>query len=143
MVDTQVPPDTRSSYAQGKALQALASSTSGATVASRKNKTPLDITTVRRSARTNKYDGFKVCQVNDNMQTKSRVKPQVMPCIKIASTAADPVSDVAAPPPPTSIEEIQSLGARCGVPPEEITEDKLLDGQQSVAPPSPSHLGDE
>ncbi|XP_073355017.1 uncharacterized protein [Aegilops tauschii subsp. strangulata] len=63
---------------------------------------------LRRSTRSNKYDGFKVNQANDIKQTRSRVRSRVMPSVQAISMAAAPTQVASVPcPPPTSIEEIQ------------------------------------
>ena len=86
---------------------------------------------LHRSARTNKYDGFKVNQISDNRQSRSRVRARVVPTLRAVSMAAVPTSSAAtACPAPTSVEEIQQEGVRCGIPPEDLSAEKLLDGQQ-------------
>ena len=92
---------------------------------------PLDTTAVRRSTRSNKYDGFKVNHVSDTKQTRSRVKARVVPSVSAISMAAAPAEVVTGScPPPTSIEEIQQVGDRCGIAPEDLSAEKLLDGEQ-------------
>jgi hypothetical protein len=49
-----------------------------------KGEIPLVTTQVRRSARTNKYDGFKVHLISDTKIAKSKVKARVIPAIKEA-----------------------------------------------------------
>ena len=46
------------------------------------------------------------------------------------STAAAPSQASSTSPPPTLIEEIQLVGSRCGIAPEDLSVEKLLDGQQ-------------
>ena len=77
---------------------------------------PLDTTTVRRSTRSTKYDGFKINHVSDIKRSKSRVKPRETSFVTAISLAAAPVQVMTdASPPPTSIEDIQQMGSRCGI----------------------------
>ena len=81
----------------------------------------VDTVHLRRSARSNKYGGFRVPPVTDKRATTSNVKPRkepFLPGLTISSTPSvgrhDKVSD--AIPPPTSIHAIQSIGTNmCGV----------------------------
>ena len=130
-VCTEPAPAVRMGH--GSALQMIASSSLFATRASSCTRVPLDTTAVRRSTRSNKYDGFKVNQISDNRQPKSRVKARVVPTLRAVSMAAAPTSLAAtACPAPTSVEEIQQVGARCGIPPEDLSAEKLLDDQSSA-----------
>ena len=57
----------------------------------------------------------------------------VVPAVRAVSMAAAPTSSAAtACTPPTSVEEIQQVGARCGIPPEDLSAEKLLDDQSSA-----------
>ena len=88
-------------------------------------KEPAHVDTVllHRSARSNKYDGFRVPSITNKRATTSKVKPRrdpSLPGLSIGGTPSagrhDKVSD--AVPPPTSIHAIQSIGTNmCGVHP--------------------------
>ena len=57
-----------------------------------------------------------------------------MPFVQAISMAAAPTQVASIPcPPPTSIEEIQQVGDRCGIALEDLSVEKLLDGQQMVS----------
>ena len=57
-----------------------------------------------------------------------------MPSIQAISMVAAPTQVASVPcPPPTSIEEIQQVGGRCGIAPEDLSMEKLLDGQQMAS----------
>jgi hypothetical protein len=47
-----------------------------------RGETPLVTSQVRRSARSNKYDGFKVHLIFDTKLAKSKVKARVVPAVK-------------------------------------------------------------
>ena len=123
---------TTSLLAQGTALQVIASSSQYAAPQSRNALVPLDTTAVRRSTRSNKYDGFKVNQITDSKRSKSRVKPRGTPFISAVSLAVAPVQvAVDACPPPTSVEELQQMCNRCGIAPDALSSEKLLGRQRS------------
>ena len=96
----------------------------------------VDTVLLRRSARANKYDGFRVPPMSDRRIPVSKVKPRKDPHIAGLSTAGsssarnnEKVSDTV--PPPTSIHAIQSIGTNmCGVHPSQLSEDKLLATQE-------------
>ena len=95
-----------------------------------KNKAPLSVTSVCRSARSNKYDGFKVPPLTDSRTKISKVKPRVIPnavsAVVISEITDDQPEDGELPPPMT-IEQIQHIAVQqCAVPPEEVTEDLLM-----------------
>ena len=97
-----------------------------------KNKAPISVMQVRRSNRSNKYDGFKVPLISDSKAKTSKVKPRVIPnmasAVVITELSDDHDAEV---PPPLSIHEIQQIGAtRCAIPPEELTEEVLLADQE-------------
>ena len=96
-----------------------------------------DTATLRRSTRNNKYDGFRVTLTSDSRQTKSRVKPGVIPSA-LEATEDTPVDSTAAAvpgvdeddsiPPPTPIPTMQAIGVNlCAVPVEELTTSVLSD----------------
>ena len=98
---------------------------------------PIDTATLRRSTRNNKYDGFRVNLASDTRQTKSRVKPRVIPSaleatedtpVDSTAAAAPGVDDDAPIPPPTPIPTMQPIGVNlCAVPVEELTTSVLSD----------------
>ena len=95
-----------------------------------KNKAPLSVTSVRRSARSNKYDGFKVPPLTDSRTKISKVKPRVIPnavSAVVISEITDEQPEDGELPPPMTIEQIQHIAIQqCVVPPEEVTEDLLM-----------------
>ena len=93
----------------------------------------VDTVMLRRSAHTNKYDGFKVPPVSDRKLVLSKVKPRKDPVVQCSSTATMPcVSDKkdkvhSEIPPPTPISTIQSIGTNmCGLRPNQLSKQKLL-----------------
>ena len=81
---------------------------------------------LRRSARINKYDGFKVPPISDTKIRASKVKPRVIPSVAAAVTITE-VADDAALPPPTPIPVIQHVGhVMCRIPAAELAEEELL-----------------
>ena len=117
---------------QETALQVIASTSLYNAPQSRNVLVPLDTTTVRRSTRSNKYDGFKINHVSDTKRSKSRVKPRETSFITAVSLAAAPVqvrSDAC--PPPMTIEDLQQMGSRCGIAQDVLSPEKLLDDQRS------------
>lgn len=84
---------------------------------------PISTAEVRRSNRSNKYNGFKINQVTDARPTISRVKPRLVPSIGSSSSAQETHSDNA---PPTPVHVLQEIGInRCAVPAAELTEEIL------------------
>ena len=73
------------------ALQVIASSSLFNAPQPRNVLVPLDTTAVRRSTRSNKYDGFKINHASDTKRSKSRVKPRETPFVTAVSLAAAPV----------------------------------------------------
>ena len=117
---------------QGSALQVIASTSLYNASQSRNVLVPLDTTTVRRSTRSTKYDGFKINHVSDIKRSKSRVKPRETSFITAVSLAAAPVQVRAdACPPPMTIEDLQHKGSRCGIAQDVLSPEKLLDDQRS------------
>lgn len=88
---------------------------------------PVDTSTLRRSNRNNKYDGFKVPQPSDAHRTKSKVKPRIIPSAAVgASMPSSGDDDDAAAPPPTSIPTMQAIGMNlCAIPAEELSTSAL------------------
>jgi hypothetical protein len=79
---------------------------------------------VRRSPRTNKYDGFKPRNDSDTKTVKSKVKPRKDPSKQkaTADTPAAPSNSAVTP-----IPVLQSIGINlCGIPPTEVSSQKLL-----------------
>ena len=97
---------------------------------------PVDTATLRRSNRTNKYDGFQVSATSAPRLVTSKVTPRVvraaLPSSEEANSAATtptvPNTDDALPdvPPPTPIATLQAIGTDlCAVPAEELTASAL------------------
>ena len=88
---------------------------------------------LHRSARTNKYDGFKVHQVSDGKAKTSKVKPRVTP----SALTIREVEDAEQIPPPTPIRLIQQIGTvLCAIPSEELTDEALMASQEEEPPAS-------
>ena len=84
---------------------------------------PISTAEVRRSSRSNKYNGFKINQVTDTRPTISRVKPRLVPSIGSSSTAQETISEEV---PPTPVHVLQEIGInRCAVPAAELSDDLL------------------
>ena len=119
----QQPPPTVSDFA------------GSSTILTRKGKSVVpecDIA-LRRSARTNKYDGFKLHQVSDSKAKTSKVKPRVTP----SALTIREVYDVEHIPPPTPIRMIQQIGTvLCVIPTEELTDEALMASQEEEPPAS-------
>lgn len=93
---------------------------------------PISTTEVRRSTRSNKYNGFRVTQPSDTRTASSKVKPRITPSAGSSSNTEDRVSDEI--PPPTPIPVLQAIGVnRCVVPAEELSEEALLAAPVVVA----------
>ena len=93
---------------------------------------PISTTEVRRSSRSNKFNGFKSQQVTDARPVISRVKPRLITSIGSSSSAADAHEAIL---PPTPVPVLQDIGInRCAIPAEELTEEALLAVSSSVAP---------
>jgi hypothetical protein len=96
---------------------------------------PICTTQVRRSTRCNKYDGFKPKNFSDSKAIKSKVKPRKIPAAITLVPSDD--DDTAAPllldngvnvPDFTPIPVLHAIGVNlCGVPPEEISPQKLME----------------
>jgi hypothetical protein len=91
---------------------------------------------VRRSTRSNKYDGFKQNNNPDVKPLKSKVKPRKIPRVKekILIKGKDSAATSAVLP-DTPIQVMQSIAVNlCGVPAEEISPQKLLSTLQEEDP---------
>ena len=102
-----------------------------------KAKTPLIVSQVRGSSRSNKYDGFKVSLTTDSKAKVSKVKPRVIPnatsIVDITEHSDEQATEV---PPPMSVSEIPQIGShQCAIPLEELLEEVLLADQEG----GPSH----
>lgn len=96
---------------------------------------PESTITLRRSARSNKYDGFKVPPLSDTKLKTSKVKPRVIPSATSANIDSA-LSEAPEIPPPTAIPVIQHIGTvMCGIPAEELT-DEHLQASSDDGPPS-------
>lgn len=101
-----------------------------------------DTTQLRRNTRSTKYDGFRVPQVTDVKQPKSKVKPRVVPALSVKSKATNPHTEdqktedsttIPELPPPTPIQTIQCIGTKlCGIPATDLSPRKLLASLQSA-----------
>ena len=90
----------------------------------------VDTVLLHRSARTNKYDGFRVPPVSDKRAATSKVKPRKHPFVPCSSSACGPKKVSHVIPPPTSILAIQSIGTNmCGLHPSQLSKRKLLSSQ--------------
>ena len=93
----------------------------------------VDTVMLRRSARSNKCDGFKVPPMSDKKLVMSKVKPRKVPDVQCSSSATLPcasdkkVKVNSVIPPPTPISTIQSIGTNmCGLHPNQLSKQKLL-----------------
>ena len=137
--------DTPCSKDSGSSMQALSDSTSSDSTSlladqTRKDKKKkpiaIDESTLRRSTRSNKYDGFKAPSMADGRSTRSKVKARQVPEAPNHSSTTSSAS--ASAPPPTPVHVLQLIGTvRCGVPAAELSEDILMADQES-APSSSS-----
>jgi hypothetical protein len=96
---------------------------------------PLICTTqVRRSARCNKYDGFKPKNLSEARAAKSKVKPRKNPLLPVSITEEEETAKEnslalvnSSPADATPIPVLQSIGVNlCGVPHEELSPKMLL-----------------
>ena len=105
-----------------------ADSAASVTTHSSQSFSPLVSTQVRRSSRSNKYDGFKVPSILDVKAKKSRVKKITVPSVidqkmdKVANLQIQEAGKgTSSTFPPTPIPVLQNIGIqRCGVPPEAL-----------------------
>jgi hypothetical protein len=85
---------------------------------------------VRRSPRTNKYDGFKPKNDSDTKTVKSKVKPRKNPTIQRATADASATTSTTVPA-DTPIHVLQAVGINlCGIPPDKVSPKKLLSSLQ-------------
>lgn len=92
----------------------------------------IDQTTLRRSTRANKYDGFKAPTMAEGKIKQSKVKPRHIPVAphqsNTTSAAQEPV------PPPMPISTLQHIGSvRYGIPPEDLSTDKLMAEKETAS----------
>jgi hypothetical protein len=96
---------------------------------------PLIYTTqVRRSARCNKYDGFKPKNLSEAKAAKSKVKPRKNPLLTVSVLEEEEIAKEntlalvnSSSTDATPIPVLQSIGINlCAVPPEELSPKKLL-----------------
>ena len=97
-----------------------------------------DVPMLQHSARANKYDGYKSPSVAETRVSKSKVKARVVP---EASNAPNTTSaHQLAVPPPTPVAVLQAVGTtRCGIPPEDLSTDKLMADQEGSSSSSAFH----
>lgn len=96
----------------------------------KKKPVVVDESTLRRSTRSNKYDGFKAPSMADGRSTKSKVKQRQVPEAPNLSTTTSAAQS--SMPPPTPIPMLQMIGTiKCGVPATELSEDNLMADQES------------
>ena len=96
-----------------------------------KSQAPIDTATLRRSNRSNKYDGFRTNLLTESRTTKSKVKPHLLPSAlpsakemeeNTVNTADETV------PPPTPVSTMQNIGTHlCAIPADELTDEILSD----------------
>ena len=90
---------------------------------------------VRRSARGNRYKGFRPQNLSDAKAVKSKVKPRKIPEVpRIAADDEMMQTNVQKTeiPEDTPIPVLQAIGINlCGVPLEELSEEKLMDSPQN------------
>lgn len=91
-----------------------------------KRQVPVDTSTLRRSNRSTKYDGFRVLQPTDSRASKSKVKPRNVPSAQVHSEDDSSTDRDMVAPPPTSISSMQAIGTQlCAIPEEELTVEAL------------------
>jgi hypothetical protein len=95
-----------------------------------------------RSARSNKYDGFRISPMSDSKPKMSKVKPRKVPnapsSVKITEITDETTALEEVAPPSTPISLIQMICTNmCGIPADELTEDALV---ASSAEPSPNSI---
>ena len=105
------------------------------TAAKRKRRrltAPLEVTRVRRSVRATRYKGFKAPSMSGIKRKESHVKPRKIPEMYVTTVEHEmEVQYSQSAPPPTPIKTLQHLGINiCGVPPEELSEDNLMQGEE-------------
>ena len=106
-------------------------------------KAPIDTTSLRRSSRSTKYDGFRIPQCTDMKKGQSRVKQRGEPSVICSSKATAPCANLltsATPatgdqvPPPIPMPQLQFVGTTLyGIPPDDLSSQKLLEGDQGEA----------
>lgn len=89
-----------------------------------KMKLQVDTSNLRRSLRSNKYDGFKIPSMAEGKITKSKVKPMMIPNIALREVDRAPTLEV---PPPTAINTMQDIGTQlCAIPAAQLADSELL-----------------
>lgn len=115
----------------------LTSETSRQTHRKGKGPAPIDTASLRRSTRSNKYDGFCINLNQDARPTKSKVKPQVLPsavACEANSEEQDSVMQESAIPPPTTITTMQNIGTQlCAIPAKELSIEALTKEEDGPA----------
>jgi hypothetical protein len=105
-------------------------------VGQKRNKALLEVPEstmqVRRSPRTNKYDGFKPRNDSNTKTVKSKVKPRKNPTIQRATADASATATTSTTvPADTPIPVLQAVGINlCGIPPDKVSPKKLLSSLQ-------------
>ena len=97
---------------------------------------PISTSEVRRSLRSNKYDGLKVPPLSDIRKNISKVKPRVIPSVGTSSSASSAAGGI---PPPTPIATLQDIGVnRCAITAAALSDKVLLAEPAAVSASSES-----
>jgi hypothetical protein len=103
-----------------------------------KKLAPTTTIELRRSTRSNKYDGFHVPQPSDRRPYKSKVKPRVVPAAQYSTAATQDTKDDSGDiPPSTPVPMMQEIGVQlCAIPEAKLSVEALnkpLEGPSSSA----------
>ena len=96
-----------------------------------KSQAPIDTATLRRSNRSNKYDGFRTNLLTESRTTKSKVKPRLLPSAlpgtkEMEENTVNTTDETV--PPPTPVSTMQNIGTQlCAIPAEELSDEILSD----------------